>query len=172
MKLFVTSTVNVLATLALSASAFASSQDELLTTASEDLTPLAASTGDYVIDPQSGPYCTSGYTALNVVVNPVEKTVIETFTGPGTIHGSPTAGQETIEVSLEKTTPLPSFPGEKKMRVVVSGDSIIEQTWNWSPLAGEFGGWRDGATYVRFENPSRLVVFRGGFKCGFQRAAK
>ncbi len=138
--------------------------------ASEDLTVFAANAGDYLIDPASGPYCKGGYTALNVALNLPGKTLVATFTGKGEIHGSPTAGQWGFKVSLTDTIDLPSFPGSKKQRTVVYGKAIIDQTWSWSPLAGEFGGWKNAGEIFQFENADRLVFSAGGFNCPFVRA--
>jgi hypothetical protein len=136
----------------------------------EDLTPFAVNAGSYVIDPQAGVYCKNGYTKLDLVVDPASRSIVEIFTGPGTINGLPTAGQKVVTVSLTDLYDLPSFPGRKQGRLVVRGREIIEQTSTHDIFAGEFGEWRDGAIYFRFISPTSVMVFTGGFRCAFVRA--
>ncbi len=133
---------------------------------SEDLAAFEKNSGEYTIKGstarESDAYCLNGYDKLTLQVNAREGTITEILTGNGTINGVPTAGRETIMVSLSKRTELPSSTGVRTERTVISGRSIITQESTWAPLFGLFGEWHDSGTLIELadENTAILSDFR------------
>ena len=137
---------------------------------STDLSPFVTNSGQYVnaVTEQRN-LCATRYSVLDLEVIPSMKSVKVILSGSGMENGHPTAGEETIELSLQTQWERPILVGREEYRTVLKGDTVLEQVK--ARTIERMTGWEDSdSKVIQFVDGNSIVYFgRDGIGCKFNR---
>lgn len=138
--------------------------------ASIDLSHFVKNSGQYMnASGDQRTLCGSRYSMLDLEVIPGAKSVNVILSGAGAENGHPTAGEETIELSLQTQWERTILVGREEYRTVLQDNTVLEQVKTHT--IERTTGWENsGRNLIQFMDGDSIVYFgRDGIGCTFSK---